>query len=106
MKYRKELPARLLSFFDFSAGEGLPTFSDFRRQEGLCLRDFSRFLKRADFAAAVAEANARLADALRVGALTKRYDPSFVKFLLTEADGGQDGEAAERRFSVEIRVVE
>ncbi len=102
MEYRSDLPARLLAHFSFSEEDPLPTFSEFRRREGMRLCEFRAFLAEPEFAAAAEEARERVADALRAGALCKRYDPSFVKYLLSEAPI----EAAAERFAVEIRVVE
>ncbi len=104
MRYRKQFSGALRRYFSASHAEdvlpeALPSFSGFRRALGISLCDFERFLTHKDFAAAVAEAREARRDLLKLGALEKRFDPSFVKYLLDE--GESDGDA----FSVEIGEV-
>ena len=98
------LAGRLIAHFTFEAGEIPPTLSEFRRRTGLSLSEFDSLMQNAEFAAAARDAKARYLDTLTVGALLKKYDASFVKYLL-DADGEDGGEPTAEDFSVEVRVV-
>ena len=105
MEQANELARRLIAHFTFEPGEIPPTLSDFRRRAGLSLAEFSALGENAGFAEALKDARARYLDTLTVGALLKKYDASFVKYLLDTAADGEDGGAPEG-FAVEVRVVE
>ena len=105
MDSTNELAKRLVAHFTFEPGEIPPTLSDFRRRVGLSLAEFSALSEEAGFAEALKDARARYLDTLTVGALLKKYDASFVKYLLDAAAEGEDGGVPEG-FSVEVRVVE
>ena len=105
MKRKSELARKLITHFTFEPGEIPPTLSGFREQMGLSLAEFSALGKDADFADALKDAQARYLDTLTVGALLKKYDASFVKYLLDTAADGEDGGTPEA-FAVEVRVVE
>ena len=106
MENASMLAGRLIAHFTFEAGEIPPTLSEFRRRTGLSLSEFDGLMQNAEFAAAARDARARYLDTLTVGALLKKYDASFVKYLL-DADGESDGgEPTANDFAVEVRVVE
>lgn len=107
MKDTKELARRLLAHFTFEPGGIPPTFSEFRQQAGLSYSEFSALCEDEDFAEAMRDARARYLDTLTVGALLKKYDASFVKYLLDAAVDGESKEGkAPENVTVEVRVVE
>ena len=105
MNSTSELAKRLIAHFTFEPGEIPPTLSDFRQRAGLSLAEFSTLGEDAGFAEALKDARARYLDTLTVGALLKKYDASFVKYLLDTAAEGEDG-GTHGEFAVEVRVVE
>lgn len=106
MESTSVLAGRLIAHFTFEAGEIPPTLSDFRRRTGLSLADFDTLMESAEFAAAARDARARYLDTLTVGALLKKYDASFVKYLLDGDAEERGGGGAAEGLSVEVRVVE
>ena len=106
MDRSEELAGKLIAHFTFEAGDIPPTLSEFRRRTGISLAEYAALLRDARFAEAARDARARYLDTLTVGALLKKYDTGFVKYLLDTADeeGGEDGKP--ESFSVEVRVVE
>ena len=85
IKYSRDLPRRLYSFFkDWSDGTGAPSVEKFAISIGATLSDVERFRSHVDFERAWRECSEIRRDYLTDMALTRRFDPSFVKFLLTE----------------------
>lgn len=83
-KYKKEYPRLLYSFFvSYSDTSSLPSFSKFARSIGVTCRDIERFRNHEEFDRAYRECNEIKRDYLTDCALCKRFDPSFVKFLLS-----------------------
>ena len=73
----------MLDYFATYRGEdGIPSFSKFRRSVSLSLSDFERLKKKRSFREAVDECSEFRRDYLIDCGLTKRFDASFVKFLL------------------------
>ena len=106
MENASTLAGRLIAHFTFEAGEIPPTLSEFRRRAGLSLAEFDELMQTAEFSAAARDAKARYLDTLTVGALLKKYDAGFVKYLL-DTSGGEEGDGqAPEGFTVEVRVVE
>ena len=77
------MPRRLYRFFTEYSEAGVPSFVKFARSAGLTVADVERFRCRKEFDRAYRECEEIRRDYLIDGALTKRYDGSFTKFLLT-----------------------
>ena len=101
-EYRDDLPRRMYTFFAHYADVGAPSFSKFARSIGVTLSTIDVFRENAEFDRAYRECSEIRRDYLTDCALTRRYDSSFVKFLLSceiEASESKDSE-----ISVNIRV--
>ena len=91
-------------FVDYDDSAGAPSFEKFARHIGVTVADVERFRSRARFEQAYRECLEIRRDYLIDRALTKRFDPSFVKFLL-----GEEGEAESENtesFTVKVEVCE
>ena len=87
-KYKKDYPRLLYSFFvSYSDTSSLPSFSKFARSIGVTCQDIETFRKYKEFDRAYRECNEIKRDYLTDSALCKRFDPSFVKFLLSSEYG-------------------
>lgn len=106
MESTKALAARLLDHFTFEPGGVPPTLSDFCRQTGLTLSEYSALCENRDFAEAARDARARYLDTLTVGALLKKYDAGFVKYLLDAEKEERDDDNTPEGFCVEVRVLD
>ena len=83
-KYTSELPRLLYTFFiSHNDTAAAPSFSKFARSIGATLSDIERFRENREFDRAYRECSEIRKDYLIDSALTRRYDPSFVKFLLS-----------------------
>ena len=102
-KYEASLPRRLYSFFLTYNGTDAPSFCKFAQSIGYTTDELGAHRKHKEFDRAWRECIEIRRDYLIDRALTKRFDPSFVKFLLTESDEGGTGEG---EITVNIRVVE
>ena len=85
-KYDTTLPSRMYTFFLGYEGAGAPSFSKFARSIRVTLAELEGFRKHKKFDEAYRECGEIRRDYLIDHALTKRYDPSFVKFLLSEGE--------------------
>ena len=108
-KYRSDMPRRLYSFFANSADSGnIPSFEKFARSIGATLEDIENMRSHKKFDMAYREAGEIRRDYLIDGALTRRYDPSFTKFLLSY-EFGMDEKAKEKDdtgIEVTLKVLE
>ena len=106
VKYREELPRQMYTYFhSFSEANGAPSFSKFARSVGMTTAELEALrAKHARFDEAWRECIEIRRDYLTDSALTRRYDPSFVKFLLTE-DGAQESGAEEINVTVTVTDV-
>ena len=87
-KYTSDMPRRLYSFFlGYSEAAGAPSFSKFARSIGATLRDVESFREHAEFDRAYEECNEIRRDYLIDNALSKKFDGSLTKFLLTAEFG-------------------
>ena len=75
-------------FLEYSDAAGAPSFEKFAITKGLTTEQINSYRKRREFDRAYRECCEIRRDYLIDRALNKRFDPSFVKFLLTEADEG------------------
>ena len=110
MKYNKEYCKKMLDFFTYGDGKALPSFPKFAFSIGAHTADLESWRQEnAEFAAAYNECVARLCDMLTDGALVKRFDSSFVKFLLSSKYGFSESEDEARDdtpFEVKITVMD
>ncbi len=82
-KYDKELPRQMYTFFTSNVAESaIPSFSKFARSIGVTLDTLQSYRKRSEFDRAWRDCIEIRRDYLIDCALTRRYDSSFVKFLL------------------------
>lgn len=79
-------------FTTFSEAHGAPSFSKFARSIGRTLEDIEAFRANKEFERAYRECCEIRRDYLTDNALSKRFDSSFTKFVLTEEFGARDGE--------------
>ena len=105
MKDSKDLPRKMyLYFIGYSDGVGAPSFQKFARSIGATTAELEAFRKRPHFDRAWRECLEIRRDYLIDAALSRRFDPSFTKFLLAEEEsavGEGDG-----RLSVLLEVIE
>lgn len=107
VKYGRELPRRLYTFFSQYEGGGAPSIAKFARSIGATVAEVEDFAEHREFARAMRECSEIRRDYLIDGALCKKFDASTVKFLLG-AEFGMSGErtAAERELEVRLEVIE
>lgn len=107
-KYESRLPRLLYSFFiSYGDSAGAPSFSKFARSIGATLEELESFRKHPKFDAAYRECNEIRRDYLIDSALSKRHDPSFVKFLLTAefGMGEKEKEREDTALAVTLEVL-
>ncbi len=87
-KYDTTLPRKLYLFFrSYDESGSAPSFQKFAAANGLTLADLDRFRSHRAFNEAYRAASEIRRDYLIDHALSRRFDPSFVKYLLTEEYG-------------------
>ena len=107
IKYRKDMPRLIYTYFStFSLQTGAPSFSKFARSIGATLEDIERFRQNSEFDRAYRECSEIRKDYLIDTALTKRFDSSLVKFLLTSEFGFGEKENEDKDLSVTLRVMD
>ena len=105
-KYSSDLPRRMYGFFLSFCDQGAPSFSKFARSIGATLADIERFREKREFDRAWRECSEIRRDYLIDAALTRRFDPSLVKFLLsTEFGMGEEGGESDNTVEVTLRVL-
>ena len=105
-KYDKELPRQMYTYFvgTVTDASSVPSFSKFARSIGVTLDTLEGYRKHSEFDRAWRDCIEIRRDYLTDCALTRRYDPSFVKFLLG-LELGADGENAEdKALAVTVKV--
>ena len=100
-KYDTTLPSRMYTFFLGYEGAGAPSFSKFARSIRVTLSELESFRKHKKFDEAYRECGEIRRDYLIDAGLTRRCDPSLVKYLLAE-EFGNDGEAAGGRIDLTL----
>lgn len=104
-KYEKNMPGMMYTYFHGFEDTGAPSFSKFARRIGATLEDITQWREHTEFDRAWRECNEIRRDYLIDNALTRRHDPSFVKFLLTTEFGmGEDD--ADSTLDVRVEVIE
>ena len=99
--YYRGIEKEMYLFFADYDEQGVPSFSKFARTKGLTLEELLSFRKKRLFEKAYAECIEIRRDMLIDRALVKRFDPSFVKYLL-DSEGESGGGAEEIRFNLEV----
>ena len=106
IRYTSDMPRRLYTFFHHFADVGAPSFSKFARSIGATVDDIESFRRHKEFECAYRECNEIRRDYLIDNALTKRFDSSLVKFLLTNEYGMEEkGSDEDRTLDVRLEVV-
>ena len=102
--YQKDMPHKLYVFFSqYQDERGAPSFSKFARSICVTVEDIEDYRRHGEFERAYRECIEIRRDYLTDRALTKRFDPSFVKFLLSESD---DHLADDTGIDFTLRVVD
>ena len=108
-KYKNDLPKKLYTYFTtYAEPIGAPSFSKFARSIGATLKDIERFRGHREFARAYDECNEIRRDYLIDNALTKKFDGSVTKFILTAefGMGERDDTAKDEGLEVTLSVIE
>ena len=99
------MPRLLYTFFiSYSDSSGAPSFEKFARSIGSTLDEIEAFRKNREFDRAYRECNEIRRDYLIDSALTRRYDPSFSKFLLASEYGMGEKEKEKEKEDGELTV--
>ena len=106
-KYTKDLPRRLYTFFLNFEDIGAPSFSKFARSIGVTLNELERYRRNSEFDRAYRECSEIRRDYLIDNGLTKRFDSSLVKFVLSsEFSMGERGVSDDdREIKVTLEVI-
>ena len=107
IEYKDEMPKLLYSFFTtYTDTAGAPSFEKFARSNGLTLDTVNAFRENEEFDRAYRECNEIRRDYLIDAALTRRHDPSFVKFLLGAeyGMGEKDKDLDDKELNVTLEV--
>lgn len=95
------LRQRMYSYFRDYDGPGYPSLSKFAKEVGLTVAELEAFRKNPAFERVYAECMEIRRDMITDGALMKRADASFAKFLL----GRELPEGGEERLNVTLTVI-
>ena len=102
LKYTKDMPKQLYLFFvNFAENTGAPSFHKFARSIGTTVEELERLRQHKEFDRAWREAKEIRRDYLTDKALVKHFDPTFVKYLLSEEE---KEESSDGNISVLITV--
>ena len=105
VKYTRDMPRRLYSFFVNFTGAGAPSLTKFARDCGITLADVMSFReKHGEFRRACEECNEIRRDYLIDNARCKKQDSSFTKFLLTAEYGMGEDRVADGANQLEVTV--
>ena len=105
MAYNPGYERQMLQYFKNGGSDGMefPTFAGFAEQIGVTLRQLRTWKEEEPaFALAWDECRERQRARLITGGLTRRYDPTFCKYLLGEISPAEESQA----FTVTVEVVE
>ena len=94
----------MYSFFLGYQDTGVPSYDKFAKSIGCTYSQLEGFRAKKKFDRAWRECNEIRRDYLIDGALTRRFDPSFVKYLLSE-EKESTARPEENRLEIEINVV-
>lgn len=105
-KYTKAMPRQMYTYFAKYGGEGgAPSFQKFARSIGVTTAELNKWRDHKEFERAYRECGEIRRDYLIDSALTRRFDSSLVKFLLS-SDGEDEAKGAPDRLKVTLEVVE
>ena len=101
--YSNDLPRRMYTYFTtYNGNTGAPSFMKFALLIGVTLEELCSYRRHKEFDRSYRECCEIRKDYLIDMALNKRFDPSFTKFLLSEAE--KDGDTEEREFLLSVEV--
>lgn len=103
IKYSPELAGRMYLFFLSYEDRGAPSFQKFAISIGATSEDVERFREHKNFDRAYRECSEIRRDYLIDRALDRRFDPSFVKFLLSSDDSDTEAESS-KEFTLRLEV--
>ena len=103
IKYSPELTSALYLYFISYDLDGAPSIVKFARSVGATTEDIESLRKHKRFDRAYRECLQIRRDYLIDRALTRRFDPSFVKFLLSSDEDGCEGDS---EFKLRLEVNE
>ena len=106
MQYKKEYPKRLYNFFvTYQDTTSAPSIAKFARSIGATVEETEGFRIHSEFDRAYRECNEIRRDYLIDSALCKRFDPSFVKFLISEESDSYEREDAQNQIEFTLKVL-
>ena len=108
IKYSPDMPRLMYTFFiSHNDTASAPSFEKFARSIGATLAEITRFREKREFDRAWRECSEIRRDYLIDSALTRRFDPSLVKFLLSAefGMGENDKGGAEDSIELNLRVI-
>lgn len=100
--YSGELAGKMYLYFISYEDAGAPSFAKFARSIGITLEELVSYRKHPRFERAYRECGEIRRDYLIDRALTKRFDPTFVKYLLGSEDGECDSSDGELTVRLEV----
>ena len=108
IKYSSDMPRLLYTFFiSHNDTASAPSFEKFARSIGATLADIEKFRERREFDRAWRECSEIRRDYLIDSALTRRFDPSLVKFILSAEFGmGEKEEEGDNVVDFTLRVLQ
>lgn len=95
LRYSPELPGKMYLYFISYEDRGAPSMLKFAKSIGTTVAELQRYRENARFDRAYRECQEIRRDYLIDRALDRRFDPSFVKFIIStesEADECLDGD--------------
>ena len=107
-KYSSNMPRLLYTFFiSYNESTGAPSFEKFARSIGVTLEDVESYRTHSEFERAYRECSEIRRDYLIDSALTRRYDSSFTKFILSTeyGMGEKDKSGEDTELSVTLEVL-
>ncbi len=107
-EYTEDLPRRMYAYFSsYQDTSGAPSFDKFARSIGMTLSELEEFRENGEFMRAWRECSEIRRDYLIDTALTKRFDSSLVKYLLTAEFGmGEESDREGGTLDVILKVEE
>ena len=101
--YERDLPRRLYTFFiGYDDEKSAPSLQKFARANGFTTEELLAFRKHKAFERAIRECSEIRRDYLIDRGLTKRFDASFVKYLL---DGESAADTEDSSLAVTLEVL-
>jgi hypothetical protein len=104
IQYTDDMPRALYTFFITYSDIGAPSFAKFARSIGATLADIEVFRENEKFERAYRECSEIRRDYLIDNALTKRFDSSLTKFILSCEYGMGNGDPPDSNLNVTLEV--